>query len=106
MDKIKKRSSYNNLDSYDDELEIVLELLERAERVEADLLKEFEGALHDLCKLYKEWFPFYYPHNVLNEEELRKLTLSLNYGTIRTDINDMLDEIKNKEIDGMVNIRL
>lgn len=96
MDKIKKRSSYNNLDSYDDELEIVLELLERAERVEADLLKEFEGALHDLCKLYKEWFPFYYPHNVLNEEELRKLTLSLNYGTIRTDINDVLDEIKNK----------
>lgn len=54
MDKIKKRSSYNNLDSYDDELEIVLELLERAERVERELTKEFEGALRDLCKLYKE----------------------------------------------------
>lgn len=96
MDKKRTRNSYNNLDSYDDELEIVLDLLERAERVEREVTKEFEGALRDLCKLYKEWFPFYYPKNVINEKELQKLTLSLNYGIIRTDINDMLDEIKNK----------
>ena len=54
MDKKRTRNSYNNLDSYDDELEIVLDLLERAERVEREVTKEFEGALRDLCKLYKE----------------------------------------------------
>lgn len=96
MDKKRTRNSYNNLDSYDDELEIVLDLLERAERVEREITKEFEGALRDLCKLYKEWFPFYYPKNVINERELQKLTLSLNYGIMETDINDVLDEIKNK----------
>lgn len=96
MKKTRKRSSYNNLDSYDDELDIVLELLENAKGVERELTKEFEGILRDLCKLYREWFPFYYPRNVLNEEELRKLTYSLNYGTIDTDIKDALDEIKDK----------
>jgi len=54
MEKKRKRSSYNNLDSYDDELDIVLELLERAKKVENEMLKEFEGILRDLCKLYQE----------------------------------------------------
>lgn len=96
MKKTRKRSSYNNLDSYDDELDIVLELLERAEKVENEMTKEFEGILRDLCRLYKELFPFYYPHNVLNKDEFQKLTYSLKYGMIDTDISKALDEIENK----------
>lgn len=96
MDKIKKRSSYNNLDSYDDELDIVFELLEKAKVVERDIMKEFEGTLKELCKLYEEWFPFYFPKGVLNQEELRNLTLSLNYGIINTDIEEVLSEMSNK----------
>jgi len=96
MEKKRKRSSYNNLDSYDDELDIVLELLERAKKVENEMLKEFEGILRDLCKLYQEWFPFYYPRNVLSKEEFEKLTMSLKYGMIDTDISKALDEIENK----------
>lgn len=96
MDKIRKRSSYNNLDSYDDELDIVYDLLRHAKDVERELTKEFEGILRDLCELYREWFPFYYPRNVLNEEEFRKLTYSLKYGIIDTDIKEALDEIEHK----------
>lgn len=96
MEKKRKRSSYNNLDSYDDELDIVLELLEKAEDVENEMTKEFEGILRDLCRLYKEWFPFYYPHNVLSKDEFQKLTMSLKYGMIDTDISKALDEIENK----------
>jgi len=96
MEKKRKRSSYNNLDSYDDELDIVLELLKRAEDVENEMTKEFEGILRDLCRLYKEWFPFYYPHNVLSKDEFQKLTYSLKYGMIDTDISKALDEIENK----------
>ncbi len=94
--KIRKRSSYNNLDSYDDELDIVLELLEGAKGIEKELVKEFEGVFRELCKLYKEWFPFYYPRGVLNKEELQKLTLSINYGIIQSDIEEVLTTISHK----------
>ena len=96
MDKIRKRSSYNNLKSYDDELDIVRELLENAEQVEDELTKEFEGILRELCRLYEEWFPFYYPRNVLNKEEFQKLTYSLNYDIMNTEIQEVLDEIREK----------
>ena len=96
MEITRTRSSYNNLDSYDDELDIVYELLEGAEEVENELLEEFAEIFKELCKLYNEIFPFYYPHNVLNEDELRKLTLSLNYGIMETDIQELLDYVANK----------
>ena len=96
MEKTRKRSSYNNLDSYDDELDIVFELLEGAEDVEEELVKEFEGLLRELCRLYNEKFPFYYPQGVLNKDELRKLTLSLNYGIIRSEIDDLLTNFSQK----------
>lgn len=96
MDEIRERNSYNNLDSYDDELEIVLELLRHAEGVERELIKEFEGAFRELCELYNEWFPFYYPRGVLDEEELQKLILSINYGIMESEIEKVLTEISEK----------
>lgn len=92
----RTRDSYNNLDSYDDELDIVEALLEGARDVEDELMEVFEGLLKELCRLYNELFPFYYPHNVLDENELRKLILSLNYDIIETDIQKLIDYASEK----------
>ena len=92
MEEITRaRDSYNNLDSYDDEVSIVNDLLTGAKRVENELLEEFKQVLIKLCELYNQIFPFYYPHNVLNEAELEKLILSLNYDTIDTEIQKYID---------------
>lgn len=76
----KKRSEYNNLQSYDDELAIVLELLEKAGKIEKSVVKDFEKALYKLCDLYNEIFPFYYTNGVLNKNEFQKLVMSLTTG--------------------------
>ena len=55
--RTRPRSSYNNVQSYDDELALVLELLEGAKSYENDLLDAFEEACEKLIKLYKDEFP-------------------------------------------------
>ena len=93
----RTRKSYNNLDSYDDELAIVLELLRRAKDVEQELLKEFEEIFKDLVDLYQEWFPFYYPHGVLNKQEFQKLVLSfINSNSFETGIEKAIEECSAK----------
>ena len=105
-EKIKPRSEYNNLESYDDEVDIVEDVLAAAEEAEDEILFALEEALHKLCELYKDWFPFYFPNGVLNRDEYNKLILSLQDGSqINTAISEALDEIK-KDIEDLEQQRL
>lgn len=93
----KKRKDYNNLKSYDDELDIVLELLGHAKHVEKEIIQEFEKILMKLCELYKLEFPFYFKGNVLNKKEFQKLLLSLS--TSKSGLNTHIKEVINQMTD-------
>lgn len=104
--KMRPRSSYNNKQSYDDELDIVLDLLSKAKNIEKDLTKDFEKVLVKLCKLYKEQFPFYYKGNVLNKNEFQKLILSIkSNGSINNELRDAVAELT-RETKELANRRL
>ena len=94
--KRRKRSSYNNKKSYDDELSLVLELLEESKDYEEAIAAEFEKAFEKLIDLYERWLPFYFKSGV-NNKELRILIESLvdKDGGVKTDISETLEEIKN-----------
>ena len=93
-ERTRKRSSYHNVKSYDDELELVRELLEAAEPYENAMNKEFEILLDKLVKLYEYNFPFYFKDGV-NTKELRKLRDSLMNGKApQTEISRAIDEMK------------
>lgn len=94
--KRRKRSSYNNTKSYDDELNLVLELLEESKDYEEAIAAEFEKVFEKLIDLYERWLPFYFKSGV-NNKELRILIESLvdENGRVKTDISETLEEIKN-----------
>jgi SPP1 gp7 family putative phage head morphogenesis protein len=94
----KKRSEYNNLQSYDDELAIVLKLLENTKIVEKEILDEFEEVLKELVKLCEEEFPFYFKNGIINKKELSILIASLmsGKGSIETRIKTTLDKIESR----------
>lgn len=91
----KKRSEYNNTKSYDDELELVLELLKNEKGFEQELIEYFEEVYDKLCKLYAEEFPFYFKNGV-NGHRLNELLISLvsKPGDFDTKISKVLDEIE------------
>lgn len=93
--RTRPRSSYNNIQSYDDELALVLELLEGAKSYENDLLDVFEEACEKLIKLYKDEFPFYFK-NGADQKKLNELYMSLITGPdgFETKISKALDEIE------------
>lgn len=94
QEKTRPRSSYHNVESYDDELEIVRELLEEAKPYENALNKEFERLVDKLGKLYEYNFPFY-NHLGVNSKELNILKNSLKKNSpTETEISRVLDEIK------------
>ena len=55
----KARKAYNNIKSYDDELDIVYALLDYAKPIEKEIIQEFQKVLKELCELYNDRFPFY-----------------------------------------------
>lgn len=94
-DKRRKRSSYNNKKSYDDELSLVLELLEESKDYEEAVAAEFEKAFKKLLDLYERWLPFYFKSGVNNKELMRLIdSLVDDKGRVKTDISETLDEIK------------
>lgn len=92
--KNRPRKSYNNVNSYDDELAIVLYLLSQTKKVEKEITKEFEKVFENLCKLYKEQFPFYYTNGVLNKREWERLFLSLSTRGVDTVISEAIAEMR------------
>lgn len=95
--KRRKRSSYNNRKSYDDELALVLELLEESKDYEEAVAAPFKEAFDKLIKMYELWLPFYFKTGV-NNKELTRLISSLvdEKGRIKTDISETLKEIEDK----------
>lgn len=95
--KTRKRSSYNNRKSYDDELALVLELLEESKEYEEAIAAPFQEAFEKLIEMYERWFPFYFKTGV-NNKELNRLISSLvdEHGVMKTDISETIREIEQK----------
>jgi SPP1 gp7 family putative phage head morphogenesis protein len=95
--KQKARKAYNNIESYDDELDIIYSLLRHTKKIEKEITQEFQKVLEELCELYKEAFPFYYKNGVLNKNEFQKLLLTLiTSGGLKSDIQEALDRMTHK----------
>lgn len=98
MEKTKKRSEYNNTQSYDDELEIVQDLLEEARLLEKDLLEQLEFYLDKLVKLIEWQFPFYFPQGLINKAGYLRLAEDLLMGKGQSDVSQLLDQMKSDVI--------
>lgn len=96
--KIKFRRQYNNVDSYDDEIDIVLHILEKCKIVERELIDELAEVLKELVELYHDQLPLFYKNDVFNEREWQKLVVSLSNGrgSIETRIKEVLDNLERK----------
>lgn len=94
----KARKTYNNIKSYDDELDIVYSLLDYAKPIEKEIIQEFQKVLKELCDLYNDRFPFYYKNGVLNKNEFQKLFLSLitTKNGFNSAIKDAIDKMTDK----------
>ena len=75
-ERTRSRNSYHNKKSYDDTLELVLELLEQSEEYEDAIVQPFIEAYEKLCKLYEKEFPFYFKNGVDNKK-MNELLISL-----------------------------
>lgn len=93
--RMRPRNSYHNTKSYDDTLELVLELLEQSEEYEDAIVQPFIEAYEKLCKLYEKEFPFYFKNGVDNKK-MNELLISLisGKGEFNTKISEILDEIE------------
>lgn len=96
-ERTRPRNSYHNKKSYDDTLELVLELLEQSEEYEDAIVQPFIEAYEKLCKLYEKEFPFYFKNGVDNKK-MNELLISLisGNGEFNTKISEILDEIERK----------
>lgn len=96
-ERMRPRNSYHNTKSYDDTLELVLELLEQSEEYEDAIVQPFIEAYEKLCKLYEKEFPFYFKNGVDNKK-MNELLISLisGSGDFNTKISEILDEIERK----------
>lgn len=96
-ERTRPRNSYHNTKSYDDTLELVLELLEQSEEYEDAIVQPFIEAYEKLCKLYEKEFPFYFKNGVDNKK-MNELLISLisGSGEFNTKISEILDEIERK----------
>lgn len=104
--KYKKKSDYNNQQSYQDELDLVLSLLGSAKKVETSLVRDYRVALEKYERLYNETFPFYFKHGVLSQQEYRRLYESLLTGKYAESyVRESLDAI-NKDLRQLQNNRL
>lgn len=94
-ERTRPRNSYHNTKSYDDTLELVLELLEQSEEYENAIVQPFIEAYEKLCKLYEKEFPFYFKNGVDNKK-MNELLISLisGNGDFNTKISEVLDEIE------------
>lgn len=94
-ERTRPRSSYHNVDSYDDELELVLELLSGSRKYERKMVERVEKAYNELCKMYDKWFPFYFKNGV-DQKKLNELIVSLgtSSGHFDSEISKLLDEIE------------
>lgn len=92
--KTRPRSSYHNVKSYDDELEIVRELIEKCKPFEEALNDEYKKLLNILVRLYEKCLAKYSVGGI-NQKEINKLIKSLSDGKVsRTELSETLDEIK------------
>ena len=88
----KPRSKYHNKKSYDDELDIVLSLLNSTKKIEKELKEQYLYYLTELCKLYKQEFPFYYKNNILDKKKYAELAVSLTSGkNLNSKLNTLLN---------------
>lgn len=94
MEKKKKRSEYNNTQSYDDELDIVYELLDDCRLAERDILGQLEDCLEKLIELIKTEFPFYFPQNYLNKAGYLRLAEDLLMDRGHSTVGQLLDRIR------------
>lgn len=94
-ERTRPRSSYHNLNSYDDELALVRKLLRNSKGYEREIVELFEEAFEKLCELYDKEFPFYFKNGV-NQKRLNELVMSLitGPGDFETNISRILDEIE------------
>ena len=91
----RKRSSYHDVDSYDDELAIVRELLEGCDEYERALVEEFEIQARKLEELYDIARPFFYNNGMLNNKELNLLIRALDSrNDYHTELSEAIQEIK------------
>ncbi len=93
--KIRSKSSYHNQKSYQDELELVLEILEQEKIIENSLLERLDRALNELLDIYERELPFYFKDGV-DGKRLNELLISLysNSGDFETRLSKALDEIE------------
>ena len=104
--KYKKKSDYNNQQSYQDELDLVLQLLESAKKVETNMVRDYRDALEQYERLYHETFPFYFKHGVLSQEDYRRLYESFLTGHHADSyVRESLDHI-NHDLRQLQNSRL
>lgn len=94
--KVRKRTDYHNLESYDDELEIVRQLLERSKEFEDEMVDQLADILEELYDLYDKLFPYYYHADILDKYKLQELILSLAGAGSKTEFSEALDDIKDR----------
>ena len=94
MEKKKKRSEYNNTQSYDDELDIVYELLDDCRLAEKDILNQLEAYLERLVELIETRFPFYFPRGMINKAGYLRMAEDLLMHRGHSDISQLLDRMR------------
>ena len=102
---IKKKSDYNNQQSYQDELDLVLQLLADAKEVENDIVKDYKQVLIKLEKLYKDEFPFYFKRGSIDMKRYQALAHSLMRGGHITQMEQTLRQMR-RDLKELQNNRL
>lgn len=92
--KYKKKSEYNNQQSYQDELDLVLQLLEGAKKVESEMVDDYKQVLEKLEKLYEENFPFYFKSGKIDMKRYQALAHSLMRGGHITQMEQILGKMR------------
>lgn len=92
--RMRPRSDYSNLESYDAELALVRKLLKYSKGYEREIAEKFIEVYERLCDLYQEEFPFYFKNGV-DQKKLNELILSLSTNShLETKISEVLEELE------------
>lgn len=91
----RSKKSYHNQKSYQDELDLVLQLLEQEKTVENSLIERMERVFDELLDIYERELPFYFKDGV-DGKRLNELMISLysGSGNFETKLSKALDELE------------